>query len=105
MDPARKRRAESVLFVLFASACFALSGPLARWARPTDPLLIAFGRLALAAVLLGAIEARALGPALAGLTSKQRLTVLAAGALLAAHFACFQIGLDRTSLPAAFAVV
>ncbi|MEP7126507.1 MAG: DMT family transporter [Byssovorax sp.] len=105
MDPARERRAESVLFVLFASACFALSGPLARWARPTDPLLIAFGRLALAAVLLGAIEARALRPALAGLTSRQRLTVVAAGALLAAHFACFQIGLDRTSLPAAVSLV
>jgi drug/metabolite transporter (DMT)-like permease len=105
VDPARKRRAESALFVLFASACFALSGPLARWARPTDPLLIAFGRLALAALLLGAIEARAIGPALAGLTSRQRLTVLGAGALLAAHFACFQIGLDRTSLPAAVSLV
>ena len=105
MDPARRRRGESALFVLFASACFAVSGPLARWARPTDPLLIAFGRLALAALLLGAIEARALGPALAGLTSRQRLTVLGAGALLAAHFACFQIGLDRTSLPAAVSLV
>ena len=105
MESARKRRAESALFVLFASVCFAVSGPLARWARPTDPLLIAFGRLALAALILGAIEARALGPALAGLTSRQRLTVLAAGALLAAHFACFQIGLDRTSLPAAVSLV
>ena len=105
MDPARRRRGESALFVLFASACFAVSGPLARWARPTDPLLIAFGRLALAALVLGAIEARALGPALAGLTWRQRLTVLGAGALLAAHFACFQIGLDRTSLPAAVSLV
>jgi drug/metabolite transporter (DMT)-like permease len=105
VESARRRRAESALFVLFASVCFAISGPLARWARPTDPLLIAFGRLALAALILGAIEARALGPALAGLSSRQRLTVLAAGALLAAHFACFQIGLDRTSLPAAVSLV
>ncbi len=105
MESARKPRAESALFVLFASVCFAVSGPLARWARPTDPLLIAAGRLALAALILGVIEARALGPALAGLTSRQRLTVLAAGALLAAHFACFQIGLDRTSLPAAVSLV
>lgn len=105
MDPARKRRLESSLFVLFTSLAFAVSGPLARWARPTDPLLIAFGRLALAALLLGAFEARALRPALAGLTSRQRLTVIAAGALLAAHFACFQIGLDRTSLPAALSLV
>lgn len=105
MDPARKRSVESGLFVLFASLAFAVSGPLARWARPTDPLLIAFGRLALAALLLGAIEARALVPSLARLTSRQRLTVLAAGALLAGHFACFQIGLDRTSLPAALSLV
>lgn len=105
MDPARKRRVESALFVLFASLTFAVSGPLARWARPTDPLLIAFGRLALAALVLGAIEARALRPALAGLSSRQRLTVLGAGALLAGHFACFQIGLDRTSLPAALSLV
>ena len=105
MDPARKRRIESALFVLFTSLAFAVSGPLARWARPTDPLFIAFGRLALAALLLGAIEARALRPALAGLTSRQRLTVLGAGALLAAHFACFQIGLDRTSLPAALSLI
>jgi drug/metabolite transporter (DMT)-like permease len=105
VDPARKRRVESALFVVFTSLAFAVSGPLARWARPTDPLLIAFGRLALAALLLGAIEARALRPALAGLTSRQRLTVLGAGALLAAHFACFQIGLDRTSLPAALSLV
>ena len=105
MDPARKRRVESALFVLFASLTFAVSGPLARWARPTDPLLIAFGRLALAALLLVVIEARALRPALVGLTSRQRLTVLGAGALLAGHFACFQIGLDRTSLPAALSLV
>jgi drug/metabolite transporter (DMT)-like permease len=105
VDPARKRRLESALFVLFASACFAISGPLARWARPTDPLLIAAGRLTLAALVLGVFEARTLGPALVGLTSRQRLTVLAAGALLAAHFACFQIGLDRTSLPAAVSLV
>jgi drug/metabolite transporter (DMT)-like permease len=105
VESARKPRAESALFVLFASVCFAISGPLARWARPTDPLLIAAGRLALAALILGVIEARALRPALAGLTSRQRLTVLAAGALLAAHFACFQIGLDRTSLPAAVSLV
>src|ERR1700704_2300714 len=93
------------MFVLFAGSAFAVSSPLSRWARPTDPLLIAFGRLALAALLLGAIEARAIGPALAGLTARQKLTVLGAGALLAAHFACFQIGLDRTSLPAAVSLV
>ncbi len=101
MDPARKRRVESALFVVFTSLAFAVSGPLARWARPTDPLLIAFGRLTLAALLSARSRRARSGPRSPGLTSRQRLTVLGAGALLAAHFACFQIGLDRTSLPAA----
>jgi drug/metabolite transporter (DMT)-like permease len=104
-EAARPSRARAAAFVIFAGAAFSVSGPLSRWARPTAPLLIAFGRLALAALILGAANARAIGPAVAGLSRKQRLTVLAAGALLAAHFACFQLGLDRTSLAAALSLV
>lgn len=92
-------------FVLLASAAFATASPLARWARPAHPLLLAFGRLAIAAVVLGAADLRALPGAVRGLSGKQRWTVFAAGALLAAHFGCFLWGLDHTSLPAAVSLV
>jgi drug/metabolite transporter (DMT)-like permease len=99
------RRQSAVLFVLLASAAFATSSPLARYARPTHPLLIAFGRLALAALILLALDARALGASVRLLSPAQRWTVFSAGALLAAHFALFQLGLDHTSLPAAVSLV
>jgi drug/metabolite transporter (DMT)-like permease len=91
--------------VIFAGAAFSTASPLARWARPVDPFVIAFGRLAIAAVVLSALENRAMLAALRGLGTKQRATVLAAGALLGAHFACFLWGLDHTSLPAAVSLV
>ncbi len=93
------------MFVLLASAAFATASPLARWARPAHPLFVAFGRLAIAAVVLGALDLRALPAAVRGLSTKQRWTVFAAGTLLAAHFACFLWGLDHTSLPAAVSLV
>ena len=96
---------KKILFVLLASAAFATSGPLARYARPMHALLVAFGRLAIAAVILGVVDRRAIGPAIRGLGARQRLTVFAAGALLAAHFACYLIGLDQTSFPAAVSLV
>lgn len=102
--PALLRRS-TALFILFGAACYSTSGPLARWGRPTHPLLIAFGRLALAALILGAIEHRAIGPALRGLSWKQRGIVLGAGACLGVHFALFQLGLDHTSLPAAVSLI
>lgn len=98
-------RRSAALFVLFASAAFAVASPLARAARPTHPLLVAFGRLAIAALILGALDARALPAAVRGLSWRQRGTVFLAGALLAAHFACFLWGLDHTSLPAAVSLV
>jgi len=95
----------AAVFVLLASLAFAAASPLARWARPAHPLLVAFGRLAIAAVVLGALDARALPAAVRGLSARQRWTVLSAGALLAAHFGCFLWGLDHTSLPAAVSLV
>lgn len=95
----------AAVFVVLAGACFSLSGPLARVARPTHPLLIAGARLAIAAIILGVIERRAIAEALRSLSWKLKGAVALAGALLAAHFACFQIGLDRTSLPAAISLV
>lgn len=93
------------LFLLFASAAFATSSPLSRVARPTHPLAIAFGRLALAAAILALLERRVLVAAVRGLSARERWTVLGAGAILAAHFACFQWGLDLTSFPAAVSLV
>lgn len=95
----------AVVFVLFASAAFATSGPLARFARPVHPIVIAFGRVAIAAVLLLAIDLPGAARAVARLSTRQRATIVAAGALLAAHFALFLWGLDRTSLPAAVSLV
>lgn len=105
MSPAPFRARSAALFVLFASAAFATSSPLARWARPAHPFFIAFGRLVIAALLLAVADRRALLPALGALDHRRRLTVFGAGALLAAHFACFLWGLDHTSLPAAISLV
>lgn len=105
-SPKPKSSARSAaLFVVFAGAAFSVASPLARYARPTHPLVVAFGRLAVAALVLLALDARALVPAVRALTARQRATVFLAGALLAAHFACFLWGLDHTSLPAAVSLV
>ncbi len=101
--PDERRRA--ALFVLFTGAVFSVASPLARWARPTHPLVVAFGRLAVAALVLVALERGALLAAARALSARQRVTVFLAGALLAAHFACFLWGLDHTSLPAAVSLV
>src|SRR5260370_39959664 len=52
------RGQRAALFVIVASAAFASSGPLARYARPAHPLLISAGRVAPAAVVLRAAHAR-----------------------------------------------
>jgi drug/metabolite transporter (DMT)-like permease len=98
-------KAPPALFILFASAAFAASSPLARYARPTHPLVIAVGRLALAALVVLALDARSIGASVRGLSRAHRARIFAAGALLAAHFALFQMGLDRTSLPAAVSLI
>ena len=95
----------AALFVVFAGAAFSVSSPLARWARPTHSLVVAFGRLAVAAVVLLVLDRGALVASVRSLSARQRATVFLAGALLAAHFACFLWGLDHTSLPAAVSLV
>ena len=82
-----------------------MASPLARWARPADPLVFAFGRLAVAAVVLVARDGASLRASARALTARQRVTVFGAGAILAAHFAAFLWGLDHTSLPAAVSLV
>lgn len=98
-------RSRGALFVVVASLAFATSGPVARLARPAHPLLVACGRVAIASAVLFALSPRGVIDSLAAASRRQRLGMLVAGALLAAHFACFLIGLDRTSLPAAISLV
>ncbi len=95
----------AALFVVVASAAFATSGPLARYARPAHPLLAAFGRVAIAALVLVALDPRGLARSLRATTPRQRVAVAGAGALLAAHFALFLWGLEATSLPAGISLV
>ncbi|KYF64389.1 DMT family transporter [Sorangium cellulosum] len=95
----------AALFVVLASLAFATSGPLARYARPVHPLFIAFGRVALAAAALSLIDLRGIARSAAALSPRQRAAVLAAGLLLAVHFALFLCGLDRTSLAAALSLI
>jgi drug/metabolite transporter (DMT)-like permease len=100
-----RQNREAAAFVVFAGAAFSVASPLARWARPTHPLVVAFGRLAVAAVVLLALDRGALAGAVRGLSPRERATVFLAGALLAVHFACFLWGLEHTSLPAAVSLV
>jgi len=94
-----------VTFVLVAGTAFSLASPLARYARPMHPMVIAFGRVALAAVILAAFDPSGIVRSAKALSARHRLAVFGAGVLLAAHFALFLWGLDATSLPAAVSLV
>ncbi len=95
----------AAFFVLFASACFATSGPVARLARPAEPLFVAFARVGIASLLLTLVGPVALWRTLRSLEFKQFLLVVAAGIILGAHFALFLVGLDETSVAAAVSLV
>jgi drug/metabolite transporter (DMT)-like permease len=94
-----------VLFLLFASVAFATSSPIARFARPAHPLLLAFGRVALAAAVLILFDSGRIIAAVRALGIRQVGLIALAGSVLGAHFALFLWGLDRTSLPAAVSLV
>lgn len=104
MSPGSARRS-AVLFVIVASAAFSVAGPFARLARPIHPLFVAFSRVALAALILAALDLPGIARAFNALTLRQRVHVFGAGAVLAAHFALFLWGLDLTSVPAAIALI
>src|SRR5512139_1271023 len=91
--------------ILVASLAFATSSPLARLARPAHPIVIAFGRVAVAALVLGLVDASGVSRSFRALSARDRGRVALAGLLLAGHFGLFQWGLDETSLPAAVALV
>lgn len=93
------------LFVLVASAAFATASPLARWARPADPVFVACARCVLGALVLAALDVRSVWRDVAAATPRQRWLVAGVGALLALHFALFLVGLDRTSLAAGISLV
>jgi drug/metabolite transporter (DMT)-like permease len=101
----RRRMREAVLFVLLAGLAFSTSSPFARYGRPLSPLVLAFGRVAVAGALLIALDLRAVTRSIWRLDLRTAGAVFLAGALLAAHFALFLWGLDQTSFPAAVSLV
>jgi len=92
------------LLLALAIAAVSTSAPLIRWAEPAPPLLVAAGRVCLAAILLSLIAGRSLGQ-LAGLPRRQLLLCAASGALLAAHFGVWITSLYYTSTAASVALV
>lgn len=106
-DPAKTpaSRHKAILLILFASTAFSTAGPLARAARPLHPMIAAAGRVALASLLLVAIDRGRTFAAFRSLDAPQRKKILLAGALLGLHFALFLWGLDTTSLPVAIALI
>jgi drug/metabolite transporter (DMT)-like permease len=98
-------RGRAVMFVALASTAFAVSSPIARYARPAHPLFVAFGRVALASLALFALDMAGVFRHARQINSATRLRIVVCGALLGAHFALFQAGLDATSIPAAVSLV
>lgn len=96
---------EAAIFVVLASSAFSTAGPLARAARPADPLLIAAFRVLVAAVFLALVDAKNLRRDLRAVPRRTMVWIFLTGALLGAHFALFLCGLDQTSLPAAISLV
>jgi drug/metabolite transporter (DMT)-like permease len=91
--------------VVVAALAFATSAPLARSAVGISPVAVAAGRTLVAAVAIFVLRPRASARAVQALSGKQRLALVGVGAILAAHFALFLLGLAWTSLPAAVALV
>jgi len=95
----------AAMFIVIASSAFAVGSPLARFARPAHPLLLAFGRVAIASAVLFALDAPGVVRHARALPRKTLRTIAVCGALLGVHFALFQAGLDATSVPAAVSLV
>ncbi len=94
-----------IALVLVASLAFATAGPLGKIAQDIPAPAIACARTGIAAIVLGLVARREIGPAIAKLTPRQKRLVALAGVLLATHFALFLAGLATTSLAAAVALV
>lgn len=101
----RTTRSKTIFFILFASAAFSTAGPLARSVRPLHPMIAGAGRVALASLLLIAIDRGRTFAAFRRADESKRKKIIAAGLVLAVHFALFLWGLDTTSLPAAISLL
>ncbi|MCB9558847.1 MAG: DMT family transporter [Kofleriaceae bacterium] len=99
---ARARQGLPVLVAAIVS--LAAATPLIRWAAPAPAMTVAAGRVGLAAILL-AIAGRGGLAALRGLGRRERLLVVAAGALLGVHFGVWITSLYFTSTAASLALV
>jgi drug/metabolite transporter (DMT)-like permease len=80
------------------------SAPLVHFAEPAPPLLVASLRVTLAAIVLLAVSARDL-PAVARLSAREKLFVVASGILLGSHYAVWIASLYYTSTAASVALV
>jgi drug/metabolite transporter (DMT)-like permease len=97
-------RGRAITLIALASAAFAVSSPIARFARPAHPLFVAFGRVALASIVLFALDMGGVLRHLRNLNTATRWRIFICGALLGTHFALFQAGLDATSIPSFLAI-
>lgn len=105
-EPASPRpHARDLVLIAVAATAFATSSPLAKSATGIAPLVIAAGRCAVAAIVIGVATPRATASAVRALRPRDRWALPMAGLLLAAHFGFFLGGLATTSLPAAVALV
>lgn len=98
-------KGKAIAFVALASTAFAVSSPMARFARPAHPLFVAFGRVALASLILLVLDVSGVWRHFREISGATRLRIFICGALLGAHFALFQAGLDATSIPAAVSLI
>jgi drug/metabolite transporter (DMT)-like permease len=100
MPPTRSGVATLAIGIL-ALAC---ATPLIKWAPPAPAMTVAAGRVALSAVLLGALGWRGLG-AIRQLGAREGGLVVAAGLLLGVHFGLWITSLYLTSAAASVSLV
>jgi len=98
-------RPHPILVVVLAALAFATSSPLARVAGALPPVAVAGGRTALAGLLLFLSQPRTALSAYRAQSRRSALGLLAAGVILAAHFALFLGGLATTSFAATVALI
>ncbi|MGE0549560.1 MAG: DMT family transporter [Kofleriaceae bacterium] len=90
--------------LVLAIVAISTGAPFARWAEPAPPIAIAALRVAVAAIGLLLIAQRELA-SLTRLGNRERMLVVASGALLAIHFGSWIASLSFTSTAASVALV
>ncbi len=102
---APRAKAADLGAVAVAAVVFATSGPVAKVIDSVHPLSVACGRTGLAALALFLVDGPAIARAWRVAPRAEWGRAIAAGILLAAHFAAYLGGLATTSLAAASALV